>query len=232
MIQFNLLPDVKQQFINAKRQKRLINFLAFAAAGVSITLLILFFSFVQIAQKKHMSDLNGDIKKYTDQLKSTPDLDKVLTIQNQLKSLPQLFASRPSTSRLFGYIGQLTPAKVSIAKFDVDFSANTFDITGSADSLETINKYVDTFKFTTYTTDADTTTQNQAFKGVVLSGFNRDSKAATYEITLTFDPGIFDGSKAVKLNVPNQITTRSETEQPLFNGEQQPVEVQPKAGGQ
>jgi len=219
MIQFNLLPDVKLQYIKAQRQKRFINVVAFGAAAGALTILVLFFSYVQVAQKKHISDLNGDIKKYTATLKSTPDLDKILTIQNQLKSIPGLLEQRPAVSRLYAYIGQVTPSNVSISRYNIDFEAKTINVAGQADSLETINRYVDTYKFTTYTISGSAD-QHDAFTNVVLSSFSRDTKNATYEINLTFDPVIFDGKSTVTLVVPKTITTRSTTEQPsaLFTG--------------
>jgi hypothetical protein len=95
-------------------------------------------------------------------------------------------------------------------KLNLDFVANTLVVQGTADSLETTNKYIDTLKFTTYTVTGSTDKVN-AFSGVVLKSFNRDAKLATFTIDFSFDKTIFDGSKTVKLDVPKTITTRSET---------------------
>jgi len=219
MIQFNLLPDIKMSYIKASRQRQLVTVVSFLATAAAVTALVLFFSYVQIAQKKHISDLNGDIKKYSNQLNNVPDLAKVLTIQNQLSSLPALLDQRPITSRLFGYVSQMTPTKVGIGKLDVDFTASTLNVSGSADSLETVNKYVDTFKFTTYTVSGSNDAK-PAFSKVVLTNFGRDDQTSTYELNMSFDPAIFDGKQAVALVVPKTVTTRSQTEQPtaLFTG--------------
>jgi Tfp pilus assembly protein PilN len=221
MIQFNLLPNIKMEYIRARRQKQLVSFISFIVAATAVALMVLMFSYVQIAQKKHLSDLNKDIKKYNDEIKSIPDFDKVLTIQNQLKSIPSLLEARPVASRLFTYIGQFTPSNININKFKVDFDTNTMAISGTADKLESINKFVDTFKFTQYqAADSDGSDKKGAFSDVVLSTFARDDKGATFQVTLTYDPLIFDGTKNMKLVVPDTITTRSQTEQPtqLFTG--------------
>lgn len=212
MIQFNLLPDVKLEYIKAKQTKRTAILTSVLICGVSFGVLLLLFTSVNIIQKKHLSDLNKDIKTYSDQLNNTKDLNKILTIQNQLTSLPALHDKKAVASRLFGYLTQVTPAQATISKFDVDFSANTMTISGGADSLSTVNKYADTLKFTTYKT-ADGKEGN-AFSDVVLATFSRSDKTTSYELNLKFDPVIFDNAQDVKLSTPRIISTRSETEKP------------------
>jgi hypothetical protein len=51
-------------------------------------------------QKKHLSDLNKDIAAESKQLKRKPDIDKILTVQNQLDILTALHAGKPAASRL------------------------------------------------------------------------------------------------------------------------------------
>lgn len=219
MIQFNLLPDVKLEYIKARRTKRAVILIAGGTAALSLTILIILFVVVNIAQKQHLKNLTNDIKKHSEELRDTPDLNKILTIQNQLNSLPQLHNNKPVVSRLFGYITQLTPNQVSIDKFIIDYSANTISITGDADSLSTVNQYADTLKFTTYE-NADKTKNGKAFSDVVLKSFDRDVSAASYQIDLKFDLAIFDSASKVTLTVPSIISTRSATEKPasLFQG--------------
>jgi Tfp pilus assembly protein PilN len=212
MIQLNLLPDIKVTYIKAKKAKRMVIGIAVLAVAVSLTLLVVMAS-AAVFQKKHISDLNKDIKSYETNLQSTDDLAKILTIQNQLNSLPGLYEQRPVTSRLFGYVQATTPTQVSIAKLTLDFSESSLSVEGTADSLESVNRYVDTLKFTTFTVK-DSDEKKNAFTNVILSSFNRDSKAAVYTVTFNFEPMIFDSSKEVTLNVPKTITTRSETELP------------------
>jgi hypothetical protein len=221
MIQFNLLPDVKIDYLKTKRQKQMVNVISFIVAASAIGLLILFFSYVKIAQRKTLSDLNDDIKEYSSKLEETPDLTKVLTIQNQLNSLPKLLKERPLASRQFTYIGQLTPTNVTISTLTTDFAKTTLTVEGETDKLESVNKYVDTFKFTKYhytETNPDTGEKTEfrepAFTKVVMTDFSRDNTQATYQITMSFNPVIFDITKDVKLEVPNSVTTRSQTEQP------------------
>lgn len=220
MIQFNLLPDVKIEYLKARRQKHIVMLASGLTIAISIVAIIILATTVFGLQRKNISDLTNDIQSATTELQNTPDLDKILTVQNQLNVLPQLHDDKPVASRIFGYINQATPNNVSIARLNVNFESQTMRISGAADSLETINQFVDTLKFTEYTTDGDETSQ-QAFSGVVLTNFGRDNANASYTIELSFDPTIFSQQAQAELKVPNIVTTRSGVAQPevLFEEE-------------
>ncbi len=213
MIQFNLLPSVKLEYVKAKRNKRLTVLACLLVSGLSLTVFLILFFAVQGAQKKHSADLSKDIKAESAKLAGVQDLNKILTIQNQLNSLPDLHQKKPAAPQVFAYLKQITPSNVSVANLQVDFEAQTVTITGSADSINSVNTFVDTLKFTTYTADGGSATN--AFSDVVLASFGRDDKGASYQITMKFDPVIFDNTKQVTLTVPKgKVTTRSETEKP------------------
>lgn len=213
MIQFNLLPDVKLEFIKAQRTKRLVVSIATLASIVSIVIFVLLFGIVKGVQQKNLNDLDRDIKARTSKLQNNPDLNKILTIQGQLANLDSLHDAKPIASRLFDFVGQVTPSEVTISNITADFTQNTLSISGAGPSLDSINTYADTLKFTTYTSDK-TTSSTKAFSNVVLSGFSRGDSQSTYTLTLSFDPTIFNATDKIKLTVPNTITTRSITEQP------------------
>lgn len=215
MIQFNLLPDIKLAYIKSRRLKRMIILSSIAVSAVAIFILVVLATAVLGIQKKHLNDLNNDVIKITKDLKAKPDLDKVLTIQNQLKNLPTLHANKPVASRLFLYFSQVTPVQIGISKLSVGFDDSTMTITGVSDSLNSVNTFIDTLKFTSYTTGADSNSSPKAFNTVVLASFNRDKDIVSYTVTLKFDPVIFNSKNEITLVVPTQVTTRSETEKPV-----------------
>ncbi len=214
MIQFNLLPDVKIQYLKARRNKRLVVGGSMLVIAVSLFVLILLAGVIYGVQKKNLHDLNNDIGTYTRQLKSTPDLNKILTVQNQLGVLTSLHDKKAVATRLSDYLTQVTPSAASISQLNVDFTEKTISITGAANSLDIVNTFADTLKFTTYKAQGDTGDGKNAFSKVVLSQFSRTSSGATYTITASFDPPIFDSATEVHLDVPHKISTRSVTEQP------------------
>jgi hypothetical protein len=245
MIQFNLLPDVKIEYIKTRYRKRMIMLISAIVSGTAFAFFIILFLFVRVNQTKYMRDLDKDIKSEVSQIQSTPDLDKILTIQNQLNSLSGLHDKKVVSSRLVDYLTQLTPNQATISDVDIDFDTNTMRIKGSSDNLVTVNKFADTLKFTDYKVNDEAGAQGKAFKDVVLQSFSIASKAQSnqggvaYELSFAFDPIIFAQVKEVKegntspvtLNVPKIISTRSETEKPadtLFA----PQPIQPTTGGQ
>jgi Tfp pilus assembly protein PilN len=208
MIQFNLLPDIKIQYLKARRQKHLIMLSSTVVIIFSVTLVVVLVSIVFGLQKKNIADLSKDITSSSTELKNTKNLDRMLTVQNQLNSLQALHDEKPVASRLYKYITQLTPTSASIARMNIDFAKNTLTVNGAADSLGTINTFTDGLKFATYHTEDAPKTEKKAFSSVVLSTFGRDTKTATYTIDASFDPVLFSEKSEVTLTVPN-ITTRT-----------------------
>lgn len=222
MIQFNLLPDIKIQYLKAKRQKHLFVLASVSASAIALAAFIILLTTVFVLQKKNLSDLNKDIKSTSAELQNVDDLNKILTVQNQLNALTVLHEKKVVASRLFDYLTQVTPATANISKLTIDHKLNTMVIAGSAPDLSTVNTYTDTLKFTKFTANGGSN-QKESFTNVVLKTFTRDTKATTYEIALGFDPIIFSNQNEIKLIVPQIITTRSQVDKPtqLFQGGQQ-----------
>jgi Tfp pilus assembly protein PilN len=219
MIELNLLPDVKLEYIKTQRARRLTFSVALLVAAVAVALLIILLG-VDGLQKKHLSDLNSDISSESSKLQGEPNINQILTVQNQLQSLTALHASKPAASRVFDYLNSLTPVTVSIDNFTIDFTQQTVTITGAADALSSINQYVDTLKNATYTSDTPGSKSSPAFSNVVLSSFGLNSntqdksQAAEYTIALSYDKSIFDITQKITMTVPSEVTTRAGLQQP------------------
>jgi hypothetical protein len=243
MAQLNLLPDVKLQYIKSRRQKRLVIGLSAIISGTFLVIFIALLIYVRFSQKQYINALTNDINATTDQLKAKQDLDKILTIQNQLNSLPALHDQKVISSRLFDYLVQVTPNQATISDVDADFSQNIINIKGNADALSTVNKFADTLKFTDFQSSGDNPAEGKAFSNVVLKTFAVSSTGAqpgrgaiTYELEFSFDPVIFASiknspeDKAVVLKIPKIITTRSETEKPASLFVPQPETTEQEGG--
>lgn len=220
MIEFNLLPDVKIAYIKAERTKHAVIAISLITIAASLFVFSFLFLTVNVWQKKSINDLTGDIKTESRKLSDVEDLNKILTVQNQLKELNGLHDKKPVVVRLSQFIQQVTPTTATIATMNVEYDAATMSITGNAASLDAVNTFVDALKFTTYTTEQDGE-QTRAFSNVVMTSFGRSTESATYTINLSFDPVIFGSeSDSIALVVPSIITTRSVIEQPtnLFQG--------------
>lgn len=239
MVQFNLLPDIKLEFVKARRMKYLMTMLSFVTGCASIAIFLFAFFFVNVVQKDTLRDIQKDIDKNRLDLRSIPNLSKILTVQNQLGALTALHESKPVSSRIFGYLSQLTPAQVNLDKLTVEFSeAGKMTIGGTAPNLDSVYVYTDTLKATRYrvtdyvnrekTSDIcvnvsgeqlevpKTLSMNEkggcispgrAFTNVVLDRFGRDEKGATFTVTVSYNPDIFNDLKTIALIVPSGVQT-------------------------
>lgn len=225
MIQLNLLPDVKMEYIKAQRARRLVFTICVVASVVSLVILLILLSAYGL-QKKHSKDLNNDITSETHQLQNEPQINKMLTVQNQLESLTTLHNSKPAAVRVFTYLNQVTPTSVSVTDYTIDFTKGTVVITGTSNSLANVNTFIDTLKRSTFIVGGTNSGNNPAFSNVVLSSFglNTDSQGsnqpANYTINLNYDPVLFNTTKNAQLVVPSKATNRTNTGQApaLFQG--------------
>lgn len=217
MIQLNLLPDVKAVYVKSQRTKRTVITLSVIISGVAIGVVALLAGVAYGAQQLTLNNVQNDIDNVVGKIESVDDLDKILTIQNQLISLDPLHQGKPVAFRIFNYLQQTTPKDVRMDTYEMDFSANSMSISGNAPNLEIINKYVDTLKFTQIKQEQPVEGQEppRAFSSVVLTDFTPGETEYTYTINLEFDPILFDSaSDKIEIVVPKIITTRSETEKP------------------
>ena len=209
MVQFNLLPDVKLEFVKARRTKYMMTFVSVVVGAVALAVLLFALFYVNVVQRKSLNDLNKDIKSHSTELKNVEDLSKILTVQNQLNTLTSLHDKKPVSSRMFGYLTQLTPNQLSLTKLSVNFDESTMSISGTAPTLDPVYVFTDTLKSAQYTVEGSDTS-SKPFSEVVLSEFGRDDKGASFTITLKFDPIIFDATKQTQL-VVTQATTDGQT---------------------
>lgn len=207
MIQFNLLPDVKQEYIKAEAVKRFVISVSFIASAAALFVLLLALFSVYVVQNKSIHDLHNDITSDSNVLKNTANISDILTVQSQLNSLASLNQQKPVTSRLFGFLSQLTPKQATISDLRIDYTLDTVTISGNAPSLDVVNTFVDGLKFTNYTVKGSSATQ-PAFSSVVLASFSRNDKSATYSVTFNFDPTIFNTADDVTLSVGGQSSTQ------------------------
>ncbi len=217
MIQLNLLPDVKQQFMRALRLKRLVLLGAVVLCGGAIVITASLFTYVNLGQKRHITNLTNDINDKKKELATLPNIDRILTVQNQLQALPTLHDGKPIVSRLFLFLSKVTPANIGVATFKVATDDRRIDIEGTAQSFEAINTFIDTLKFAQYQ-QSDSTTQPRAFSKVVLVNSAKLDKGTSFSISLEYDAALTDFktynsvSDGVIPIVNSTITTRELSE--------------------
>jgi uncharacterized protein YoxC len=230
-VQFNLLPDVKLSYIKAQRTRNLVISISFLVSAAAFVIFLIMLLTVDVVQKKQLSDANKSIKSASSQLQNITGLNQVLTIQNQLSALSTINKTKNITSRVFTFLPQVTPSRVSIGQVSADYTTKTMQLNGTADSQASVNVFVDTLKFATYKI-GDQDSEHSAFPSVILNSFSISTGKSSYSMTIQFDPLLFSNSdsQVPKLSIKNQVTTQSVLGNPanLFNGQV----GTPKTGGQ
>lgn len=155
MIEINLVPDVKQELIKAQRMRTSVVSLAIVTSIVAAGVVVLLAVWVFAVQTVRMAANDGAIKTEFEKLEARPDLDKVLTIQNQLKQLSDLNSSKLMDSRIFDVLAAILPPApndVQISDLLINSDESSITIQGQAansyQALEVFKKTVANARFT------------------------------------------------------------------------------------
>lgn len=224
MIQLNLLPDVKLEYLKTKRAHARVIGLASIVTIAAMGLVVLLAVWVYGGQALHKSILTSQIQKNESKLKSVPDVDKYLTIQNQLKHLTALHEGKNDFSRLMQFLPVLTPT----APHDVKFS--NVEITADGDLGNTLVFQGETKDYTGLSTFRDTLTnakltaeggvEEKLFESVVVASSSIDQSSGggavvSFRIETVYNPNAFMASvKNPKVTVPAMTTTQSANASP------------------
>jgi len=218
MITLNLLPDIKREYLRSQRTKRIFMVGSLIVSAGFVALVVLLGIYVFAVQRLEINGAQSGIDEAQRQLNEIPDLEKMLTVQQQLESLPALHNQKPAMERLFTYLAAVVPADISLNSIDLDVSGDsTAEINGFAQDFPSINAFTDSLKNARVTFEGSDE-QIQAFNNVVVESYGVDNSATSFRINLRFEPRIFDNTlKAAKLTVPNIANDQFNTD--LFDDE-------------
>lgn len=139
MISLNLLPDVKKDLLRVRRERNLVVSISVVVVGASIGVLLLLSGTlgVLVATKALMENGIKNDEQTIKQAQKKKQLDKYITIQNQLKQIGKLKSDQQVYSRLMDYLTQLNPAapnNVQISSAKIEAPAGSSSGTSSSSS--------------------------------------------------------------------------------------------------
>lgn len=139
MISLNLLPDVKKDLLRVRRERNLVVSISVIVVGASIGVLLLLSGTlgVLIGAKALMENSIKNDEQTIKQAQKKKQLDKYITIQNQLKQIGKLKSDQQVYSRLMDYLTQLNPAapnNVQISSATIEAPAGSSGDTSSSSS--------------------------------------------------------------------------------------------------
>lgn len=139
MISLNLLPDVKKDLLRVRRERNLVVSISVVVVGASIGVLLLLSGTlgVLVATKALMENGIKNDEQTIKQAQKKKQLDKYITVQNQLKQIGKLKSDQQVYSRLMDYLTQLNPAapnNVQISSAKIEAPAGSSGDTSSSSS--------------------------------------------------------------------------------------------------
>ncbi len=159
MIEINLLPNVKRELLKTRAMRNRVISISFLVGGVSVAAVVVL-ALILGSQIAAEAVQNGVIKDRNDKLMAVEDLNKVVTIQNQLTKINEQHSGKKINSRIFDVVTAVNPVapnNVSFSDIKVNPESKTITLEGSAvngySALETLKKTILNTKV--QTTDGD-----------------------------------------------------------------------------
>ena len=134
MIEVNLIPDVKKEYLRAQRVRNMVISVSMLVAAVSagvVVVLGLGLGSMQFASGQADNSIKNKYKELSDK----PDVNDLLTIQNQLTQIDSISSNKGVNSRIFDVLSAVNPqAPNNVAMSTVRHNAaeKTITIEGSA----------------------------------------------------------------------------------------------------
>ena len=159
MIEINLLPNVKRELLKTRAMRNRVISISFLVGGASIAAVVVL-ALILGSQIAAEAVQNGVVKDRNDKLMAVEDLNKVVTIQNQLTKINEQHSGKKINSRIFDVVTAVNPVapnNVSFSDIKVNPGSKTITLEGSAvngySALETLKKTILNTKV--QTTDGD-----------------------------------------------------------------------------
>lgn len=233
MIEINLLPAVKQDFIRAKRLKRIITSISILVTIVAFGLLALAATVVYAIQPVASDLLDKAIDEDMAKLNKDKNLTRNLTIQNQLSSITELHEQKGNVINIFEYLKALNPAapnNLIISKMQLDPSTTTMNIEASAADFSRLAIIKDTFNAAVFSyakpkddgNGFDKVNDEKVFSEVnitdpSLSNDSDGKSVVSFKMALIYNPLLFDWTlKNIIVSIPQKNTTPTANSVNLF----------------
>jgi hypothetical protein len=212
MIEINLIPDVKREFIHAQKMRNMAITISMLVGAASVGIVVVL-GLLLGAQAVHESFARGQVKDQFKALQSVDNIDNVLTIQNQLSKISSINSTKTMNSRLFDVLGAISPAApndIKISSVKLDPTEKTLAIEGSAANgfaaTETFRKTILNTKLESNDGDGLVTVPltEEVTLGETSYGEGADgSKVLRFTLSFVYPDGLFDNTlKSLRVITP------------------------------
>lgn len=191
MVQINLVPDVKLELISAQRHRNVVISVAVMSIIASIAVLVVL-GLVIAGQTWNESRLTAKIKDADKEFRSIEDIDKTVTIQNQLTSIKSTNEQKLMSSRIFNLLAEAsakgTENSVTMNSFVIDTDTQTITLLAQTDTrgfeaAEVFRKNIDAMRI--YYLPAEDTLPNEFKENPKTKDQDEESALIASEVTLS-----------------------------------------------
>jgi hypothetical protein cdiviTM7_02674 len=203
MIEVNLIPDVKREYLHAQRVRNTVisvSMLVAAAAAGAVIVLGLALGSLQFASGQADNSIKSKYKELSDK----PDINDLLTIQNQLTQIDMISSNRGVNSRIFDTLSAVNPQapnNVTMSTVRYNASEKTITIEGSTaggfNAVDALKKTILNTKLK-YTKDSESAeTQLSSSVRITNTAYAEDSggeKKLTFTLTFSYPEELLSNS--------------------------------------
>lgn len=166
MIEVNLLPDVKQEFIHAQRVRLNVVTISVIISVIAVAAVLILAVLLGVQAARGFL-LDSSIKDNSSKLSNVSDINKTLTIQNQLGKISSIQQSSHVDSRIFSVLTSLAKGngndKIQYSNIVVDTSNKIVTIQAQTQTFNGLDVFKKTLVATNfeYSTDGSSTKQTE-----------------------------------------------------------------------
>ncbi len=215
MIEINLIPDVKQEFLKAQRTRNAVATVAgIVGASAVVATVVLGLTYGGIIAVGAIQD--NTIKNEFAKLEKVEDLNNTVTVQNQLSKVSGHFTEQQIFSRMIDIVNATNPGgndAISVTDLTVDPASKLVTVQaiapGGYSSTEAYKKLIENTKIQ-YQNEDGTTTEEDLASGVAIGETNYSEDADSRRVlnfTLTFtytDNTLMRSAKGFRIQTPSQ----------------------------
>lgn len=205
MIEINLIPDVKQEYLHAKRVRNTVISGAIVVGIASLAAVILLAAYSFGAQPLRSAHADSQIDERFKSLQEVEDLGNMLTVQSQLSSISSLHTDeKVMSTRLFEVLTVINPGgenDVTYSNVRLDIETGTIQIDAQAKkgyvAAEAFEKTILATELS-YVNDGETVKVPLADEAILSNqSFGEDangSKVLRFSVNFEFNEALFSPS--------------------------------------
>ena len=143
--EINLVPDIKGEMIKALKIRNLTFFICIVVGLASIATIVVF-AVIAGSQRTVVNGKKGTLEALSSKIVNYGDLNKYLTVKDQLGNLATISDNKKLLSRTFGILSALLPTSgdtITISELNIDLGSDAPTISFDAQANANLPPYID-----------------------------------------------------------------------------------------